>query len=204
MTNYQSSPKIAPLLVALGNPGAQYTLTRHNLGTLVAFYAFKIHESAFEFYKKVNGQWKSCTFSLRPQSQLFKIKNKVTQGEVLLLLIPDFVNLSGENCKKIYDNNMSSELIVVVDHLDLEFGSISAKKLDSRAQGHNGMRSINQSFLHEPVSRILCGISRPAADIEIRDYVLENIPEEQLRQVPDIALKLYTELINFLPAGILI
>lgn len=150
------------LVVALGNPGPEYELTRHNIAWLV-----------MDSIEKIEGNhWKE------------KFKGVFTDislnGEKRYFLKPmTFMNLSGESVRPLCDFFKVSveEILVVQDELDLPFGQISFKNGGGLA-GHNGLKSINQHMGSQNFLRLRVGIGRPTHG-SVSNWVLGRFPAEQ-------------------------
>lgn len=150
------------LVVGLGNPGAEYELTRHNIGWLVLD-SFKPIDGAF---------WKS------------KFKGSYTDksigGDKVYFLKPDtFMNLSGESVQPLcqFFKILPSEILVLHDELDLPFGQIQFKKGGGLA-GHNGLKSMAQCLGNQDFYRMRIGIGRPVHG-SVSNWVLGRFPSEQ-------------------------
>ncbi|KAB2826695.1 MAG: aminoacyl-tRNA hydrolase [Paludibacter sp. 47-17] len=157
------------LIVGLGNPGAEYQDTRHNIGfTILDAFArasnvfFEDHRYGF-----------TCEVKLK--------------GHTLVLLKPTtFMNLSGNavrywmNKEKIEDDR----LLVVVDDLALPFGTLRLKPKGSDA-GHNGLRNIQDVLGHNNYARIRFGIgSNFPRGGQVR-YVLGKWDKEEAAALPE-------------------
>lgn len=163
-------------VVCLGNPGARYRRTRHNVGFMVCEELAKRHGLRF----------------------------KVGRGEYLLAISEEldtafikpitFMNNSGIAVKDIVKryNVDVEDLMVIYDDLDLKLGRIKIKKFGSGGT-HNGMRSIIQHLASDGFPRLKFGI-----DVEGRrengssvDFVLNNFSRSEKEQVegllPDAA-----------------
>lgn len=154
------------LIVGLGNPGAQYSKTRHNIG-FIAIDAIANHFSFPDFTSKFQG--------LLSQANI--------NGKKVLLLKPQtFMNLSGRSvleCANFY-KILPEQIIVIHDELDLELGRIKIKTGGSHA-GHNGLKSIDQAVTPN-YHRLRFGISRPKFG-SASDYVLGNFRSEEEQMV---------------------
>jgi len=116
------------LIVGLGNPGAEYQFTRHNIG--------------FEILDALSGA-SNITFTPDRYGDVASLKHK---GRTLILLKPStFMNLSGKAVRywltkeKIPLENM----LVITDDLALPFGTIRMRAKGSDG-GHNGLKSIQE------------------------------------------------------------
>jgi PTH1 family peptidyl-tRNA hydrolase len=138
------------LVVGLGNPGAQYADTRHNVGFM-----------ALERLAAAAG----TTF--RQQSKLQGLLAEVGQGTSRLrFLMPQtFMNESGRSIRAALDwfDLAPSQLLVVVDDMDLPLGKLRLRASGS-AGGHNGLRSTISHLGTQDFARLRIGIGAPAED----------------------------------------
>ncbi len=157
--------KTMKLIVGLGNPGAQYDKTRHNVG-------FDVIDRCAELFKieVSEKKWKGVFGST------------VIGGEKVFLLKPlTYMNLSGESVRPLLDyyNMTNDDLLVIYDDLDLPVGKIRLRQKGSPG-GHNGMKSIIAHLGTNEFKRIRVGIDRPAPGIPITNYVLGKFtPDEK-------------------------
>ncbi|MEE2694905.1 MAG: aminoacyl-tRNA hydrolase [Pseudomonadota bacterium] len=131
------------LIVGLGNTGAQYKNTRHNIGFDIID-SFHKKFSFPEFKSKFNG---------------FYSKKKIFDVSVIIFKPQSFMNLSGEPIKTVYDYyklRNTKDLFVVHDDLDMEFMKIKIKSSGGHG-GHNGIRNIIK-FIGQDFYRIKLGI----------------------------------------------
>ncbi len=133
------------LIVGLGNPGAEYANTRHNVG----FMAADAVAESFRF-----GPFKSKFDGLIAEGNI--------NGEKVMLLKPQtFMNLSGNSVVKaaLFYKILPENIIVIHDDLDLKVGQIKAK-LGGGTGGHNGLKSID-AHITPNYNRIRIGIGNP-------------------------------------------
>jgi len=136
------------LLVGLGNPGAAYDNTRHNVGFMVLEEIAKKNNCTFRESKKLYG--KTCEIG----SGLNKTR----------LLMPNtFMNESGRSVRSAKDwfNFESHQLIVLVDDMDLPLGKIRVRSKGSSG-GHNGLKSIINHLGTSEFKRLKIGIGSPS------------------------------------------
>jgi len=148
------------LLVGLGNPGAKYQNTRHNVGFMVIDnLKEKLH--ANKISSPCNGE-------------LYKAQNHY------LLKPYTFMNLSGESVIKVknYFKIPLEEIVIIHDDLDLPFGAIRFKKGGGHG-GHNGLRSCDKHITKEYI-RVRIGIGKPQHKGEVASYVLSDFSKEEL------------------------
>ena len=169
------------LLVGLGNPGSNYTNTRHNIG-------FKIIDAI------------NAHFKLSKQKPKFKgllTTGNIDEKKIYAIKPLTFMNNSGTCIRELieYFKIDAEDVIVFHDDLDVEFGKIKAKFGGSSA-GHNGIASIDK-FIGKDYSRVRIGIGKPANGIEVSDYVLQNFDEDESLGIQKIS-KYITESISIL------
>jgi len=148
------------LIVGLGNPGAKYVQTRHNVGFMAID---ALAEDLGGNYWKDEAGALTC-----------KVKSGGDNTEIVLAKPQTFMNLSGNSVKKLcekYGINPEENLIVIADELDLPAGEIRHKKGGGHA-GHNGHRSTIDSLGTRDYQRIRVGIGRPPGKMDPADYVL--------------------------------
>jgi len=157
------------LIVGLGNPGPEYSKTRHNAGV------WFVEELASRF-----------NIPLRPEKKYFGLYGKgQIGGQIVHLLIPTtFMNCSGKavaplvNFFRIPVENM----LVAHDELDMEPG-VCKIKLGGGHGGHNGLRDIISSLAnHKNFYRLRIGIGHPGHREKVTGHVLGKAPanEQQL------------------------
>lgn len=158
------------LIAGLGNPGAEYELTRHNIGFLVLDRLADNNNTAF------------TTGRLADKAEV-KFK-----GRQLHLIKPNtYMNLSGKAIAywlqelKIPKEN----LIVIVDDLALPFGSLRLRTKGSSA-GHNGLKNIELVLGGQEYSRLRFGIGNNFAKGQQVDFVLSNFTNTELEELPGI------------------
>ncbi len=163
-------------VIGLGNPGAEYKDTRHNIG-------FKAIDSLIEniFVKK--------NFSNK-YNALIMTKN--ISGRKITFLKPlTFMNLSGNSvytlCRK--EEILPEELLVVYDDLYLPVGKIRFRVGGSSA-GHNGIESIIAKLQSNKFSRLKIGIGKDS-NSSMPDYVLDDFSIEEtiiIKKVLDLSV----------------
>lgn len=164
------------LICGLGNPGAEYTKTRHNLGFLFIDYLLsKLDISHDDLKTKYNS---------------FYIKTTLFNQEVILLKPQTFMNNSGTAIYEIshFYKIIPKDTIIIHDELDLKFGDIKVKFSGGHA-GHNGLKSIDKCITKK-YHRIRLGIDHPRNTVtplmSVSDYVLSNIPLNDYKKLDTI------------------
>lgn len=157
------------LIVGLGNPGAEYAGTRHNIGWMVADVLAADAGAPFE----------SCRYG---DMARFRVKNK----QLMVLKPSTFMNLSGVavrywmNKEKLPLQN----LLVVVDDLALPFGTIRMRGSGSDA-GHNGLKNIASELGNTNYARLRFGIGNDFPRGGQIDYVLSRFPLAEAELLPE-------------------
>ena len=158
------------LLVGLGNPGAEYHKTRHNVGFMVLEEIAKKNNCIFRESKKLFGT--TCTYG--------------TGIEKTRLLMPKtYMNESGKSVRSARDwfNFENHQLIVLVDDMDLPLGKIRVRSKGSSG-GHNGLKSIINHLGTADFKRLKIGIGPPSDDQQERksktvSHVLGKFSKEE-------------------------
>jgi peptidyl-tRNA hydrolase, PTH1 family len=156
------------LFIGLGNPGARFDGTRHNIG--------------FEVIDKLSG-------SLNIQMQQTKFKGlygtAMVGGEKIFLLKPlTYMNLSGECIRPFMDYFQIpiEDILVVYDDLDTPPGKLRLRTKGS-AGGHNGIKSMIAHLGTQEFKRIRFGIGRPQNQQPVPDFVLNRFTKEEVADV---------------------
>lgn len=174
------------LITGLGNIGAEYLGTRHNIG-------FRVVNQLVE---SVSGQ-----FTDERYGAIARIR--VKSAELIVLKPNTFMNLSGNAVRYwLQKENIPVEnLLVVVDDLALPFGHLRLKPQGSDA-GHNGLKNIAQLLNTQNYARLRFGIGNDFPRGGQIDYVLGKFPPEQLQQMPEILNRAVEIIKSFCLAGI--
>lgn len=190
------------LIVGLGNPGAKYSLTRHNIGFMFCDY----------WIKSLNGAWgkeehKAITtrFAFQANQQTARFdKSKTEQIEVLVAKPQTYMNLSGEsvvalmNFYKIPKEN----LLVIHDEVDQPFAAMKFQHNRGHG-GQNGVRNITELLGTPEYSRLRLGVGRPPhPEFAIADWVLSNFSADENKLMPQYMEKACDGVEMFLTSGI--
>jgi PTH1 family peptidyl-tRNA hydrolase len=174
------------LIVGLGNIGAEYVNTRHNIG-------FKV----VDFLAKKEG----INFETVKLGALAEYKLK---GRTFLLLKPNtYMNLSGKAVHYWMEKEKIplENVLIITDDLNLSFGKIRIRKKGSDG-GHNGLKSIHAILNTTDYTRFRFGISDEFKKGKQVDYVLGEWDEEEKAALPE-RLELASEIIkSFGTAGL--
>ena len=158
------------LIAGLGNIGAEYAGTRHNIGFMVVDYLAEESGAVFR------------------TDRLGSIAEISWRGSKLILLKPStYMNLSGKavNYWMQAENISLDHLMVLCDDLALPFGTVRMRKKGSDG-GHNGLAHINMTLGTSDYCRIRVGIGNGFPKGGQVDYVLGKIEGEEKEQLPQI------------------
>lgn len=151
------------MIAGLGNPGAQYELTRHNVGFLVIDHLKNLLKVNFN-----NNFHGLCA------------KTTICDNACLLIKPQTFMNKSGLSVQAAssFYKILPQNIIVIHDELDVQLGEIRLK-LGGGNNGHNGLKDIS-ARLGNDYLRVRIGISRPVIKGTEADFVLNNFNDSEL------------------------
>ncbi len=158
------------LIVGLGNIGAEYQSTRHNIG-------FMMLDALVEGASNI-----SFTSARYGSVAKMRLKNQ----QLLLLKPSTYMNLSGE-AVRYWVNKEKIEperLLVLLDDLALPFGTVRLKGKGSDG-GHNGLKNINACLGTTNYARLRFGIGNAFPTGAQIDYVLSNFTPEERALLPE-------------------
>jgi peptidyl-tRNA hydrolase, PTH1 family len=174
------------LIVGLGNPGAQYKGTRHNIGFAV------IDEIA---------RRASAGFESAPADAVIA-KWRRPDGTALLAKPLTFMNLSGQAVGEIarYFKIEIADLLIVVDEAQLPLGKLRARARGS-AGGHNGLKSVI-AHLGDEFARLRIGVGRGEQERDLADHVLSRFEKEEAAEVERMTARAADAAEMFITSGI--
>ncbi len=161
------------LIAGLGNPGAQYRGTRHNVGFMVVDQLAKRLETSFS----------------RLESRALVTKADY-QGKRLVLVKPvTYMNLSGQAVGSLarFYKVPRENLLATYDDVDLPLGTLRLRPGGGSA-GHRGMASIIEKLGSQEFPRLRVGVSRPPGRMEAADYVLQPFAASE-KELLNVALE---------------
>ena len=174
------------LIVGLGNIGAEYVNTRHNVGFKIVDFLAKKEGVSFETVK------------------LGALAEYRFKGRTFILLKPNtYMNLSGKAVQHWMDkeNIPLENIFVITDDLNLSFGSVRIRPKGSDG-GHNGLKNINLVLNTQNYARFRFGISDEFKKGKQVDYVLGDWDDAEKIVLPE-RLELASEIIkSFGTAGL--
>ena len=173
------------LVVGLGNIGAEYASTRHNMGFMIL---------------DAWAQASNVVFTVERYGAVAQIAFK---GRRFTLLKPStYMNLSG-NAVRYWLQRLNiplENLIVSSDDLNLPFGTLRMR-LSGSDGGHNGLENIIWTLESDQWARIRVGIGNGFARGGQVDYVLGALTQEELDQIPGIADRIVRGIKDFSTIG---
>ncbi len=145
------------LLIGLGNPGARYAGTRHNVG-------FRVVE---RLAQRAGVSITTKAFGA------FVAEAQVANQKVLLVQPQQFMNVSGQSVSSLlgFYKLERSALVVAHDDMDLPFGKLRLREGGGHG-GHNGIRDIQRLCGGNDFPRLRLGVGRPPEGWDPADYVL--------------------------------
>jgi PTH1 family peptidyl-tRNA hydrolase len=184
----EAEPESAPehemgpntLIVGLGNPGLEYSATRHNMGFLC------LDRLATKHRLRFTGK--------RAKSVL--ARGAISGHDVALAKPQTYMNLSGESVRELLRlyGMPTKSLVVVYDDVDLPVGTVRIRERGGPGT-HNGMRSIVDEIGSTDFPRLRIGVGMPTDGQNLADYVL-GLPSPDERTVLDEALDRSVEAIE--------
>jgi PTH1 family peptidyl-tRNA hydrolase len=164
------------LVVGLGNPGAEYARTRHNVGQVVLDELAARAGSSFKRH--------------RSQARVAEVRLGTLPGgapgpRAVLAAPSSYMNVSGGPVAGLakYFGVDVDHLVVVHDELDVDFGLVRLKRGGGEG-GHNGLRSISQSLGSKDYTRVRVGIGRPPGRQDPADFVLKEFSGTEKKELP--------------------
>ena len=158
-------PPCEYLIVGLGNPGAKYEATRHNVGFRAVA---KVADNAGA---KID----------RSKFQALTCQATVAGHRVLLMQPQTFMNNSGIAVKQAADfyKLPPEKILVLFDDIDLDVGRLRIRRSGS-AGGHNGIKSIIACLGSQDFPRIKIGVgAKPHPDYDLADWVLSRFSAQE-------------------------
>ena len=154
------------LVIGLGNPGAKFAHTRHNVGVDAVERFAERNEVALSLEKRAHARVGVIRFG---------------EDRVIIASLTTFMNESGQAALPLVRNYLQDEadplarLVVVHDELDLPPGSVRLK-FDGGTAGHNGLKSISNHLHSLAFFRMRIGVGKPPTSEAGVSYVLSRVP----------------------------
>ncbi len=169
------------LVLGLGNPGAEYARSRHNVG-----------------FEVVDEMARRRGVSLGKSRLSATVTETTLSDKRLVLACPTtYMNLSGEAAVALirrYGIDEATQIIVVQDELDLEPGVVRVKAGGGLA-GHNGLRSLTQHLHTQDYLRVRIGVGKPPSKGGGANHVLKKVPKAE-RELLDVAVQVAADAVE--------
>ncbi len=153
------------LIIGLGNPGSEYTQTRHNAG--------------FWFVDLLAGS--ADAFVAQKKLHALQYRTSIAGEDCLLLKPQTFMNLSGQSVRAAIDwykltlAEISQRILVVHDELDLPPGTVRIKQGGGHG-GNNGLRDIERHLGTRDYLRLRIGVGHPGYASRVSGYLTSGRP----------------------------
>jgi PTH1 family peptidyl-tRNA hydrolase len=175
----QPAPASRPeqlVLVGLGNVGVKYTMTRHNVGFLVADALAERLQFQFAQQRSLQAWVASGTVGGPEASRIIHIVKPTTM-----------MNLSGESVRRVLAAHSLSKsaVLVIVDDVAIPFGALRLR-LKGSAGGHNGLRSIERQLGSQEYARLRVGVGAAGAAGDLIDHVLGEFDRQEQSVLPHL------------------
>jgi PTH1 family peptidyl-tRNA hydrolase len=162
------------LVVGLGNPGAEYEHSRHNVGADTVALLAERHGGVLK----------------RSRERALVAEVGIGDRRVALAFPQTYVNLSGESVARLVRRHGITDpgrLVVVHDELDLPLGRVKIKEGGGLA-GHNGLRSIKAHLHTDDFLRVRIGVDKPPSKEQGANHVLRRVSKRERVEL-DIAVQ---------------
>lgn len=162
------------LVVGLGNPGAEYEGSRHNVGAEVVDLLAERHGGTLK----------------RTRERALVAEVRIAGRRVTLAFPQTFMNLSGESVAMLVRRHGITDpeqVVVVQDELDLPLARVKLKRGGGLA-GHNGLRSIKAHLHTDAFMRVRIGVGKPASKEQGAHHVLRQVSKRDRAEL-DVAVE---------------
>lgn len=161
-------------IIGLGNPGADYAQSRHNVGALYLDYLAEYYGCTYEAQR--------FPYTSPAETDYFVAIANVKDNPVLFIKPNRFVNNTGNILQRLLPQAhvKLDDIIVAYDDIYLPMGNIRLR-IAGTDGGHNGIRSIIYSFRSEQFARFRFGIGgKIVQGVTVKDYVLSPFDAEEM------------------------
>jgi peptidyl-tRNA hydrolase, PTH1 family len=159
------------LIIGLGNPGREYRDNRHNVGFMLID----------RLIVRLNAR------GMKLQSKAIVTSAMYEERKLILGKPQTYMNLSGQSVQGLLNfyKIPLSNFMIVSDDLDIPFGTIRIRA-SGGAGGQRGVASTIERLGTKDFPRIRIGIGRPPGRMDPADYVLQNIPRDEMSILSDV------------------
>ena len=183
-------------VIGLGNPGAAYKYTRHNAGFMLID---GIAEGKFIDDVTYNQSGRYLLSRLFGSKTKFKktsgpyvyLEGELEGKQFMLVKPTTFMNDSGKTLTSLRSRGVFkdlSEVLVIVDDVDLELGRIRLRA-EGSAGGHNGLKSIIMHTGTQKFARLRVGVGPRPNGVDLIKYVLSSFRPDEIQQIDGILVK---------------
>jgi peptidyl-tRNA hydrolase, PTH1 family len=173
------------LVVGLGNPGAEYERSRHNVGAQAVELLADRHGGTLK----------------RSRERALVAEVRIDGKRVVLAFPQTFMNLSGESVALLVRRHGIVEperVVIVQDELDLPLARVKLKRGGGLA-GHNGLRSIKAHLHTDEFVRVRIGVGKPVTKEQGADHVLKRVSKRDRMEL-DIAVEQAADAVEMIVA----
>ncbi|MEK0155418.1 aminoacyl-tRNA hydrolase [Arthrobacter oryzae] len=159
------------LIVGLGNPGAEYSNNRHNVGQMVLD----------ELARRAGGSFKVH----KARAHVLEGRLGIGGPRVVLAKPMSYMNVSGgpvSALAKFYDID-PEHVVAVHDEIDIPFNTVKLK-IGGGEGGHNGLRDISKALATKEYLRVRVGVGRPPGRMDTADFVLKDFATTEKKELP--------------------
>jgi len=162
------------LVIGLGNPGSEYSATRHNIGQMVVDELAKRHEVKWSSHKS------------RTEIAAFKIGFGDDAQSVIIAKSKSYMNETGGPLKALaaFYKVEPDRIIALHDELDIAYSTIRSK-IAGGDNGHNGLKSMTSALATAEYYRVRLGIGRPMGSQDPADFVLKAFSVAEKKTLPE-------------------
>lgn len=184
------------ILVGLGNPGDEYTLTRHNVGRIILDHIYEEYDFS---------EWQKDS-----KAKAIISKGEIDGNEIMLIKPNNFMNNSGGSLERfITSKKKLANTAIIYDDIDLPSGSFKIS-FNRGSGGHRGVESIIKKMKSKEFSRIRIGITpatpkgklkKPKGEQKVLEYIMGNFKKKELDDVKKLSKKISEAVVVLLKEG---
>ena len=163
------------LVVGLGNPGARYERTRHNVG----------FRAVDRWVDGAGASWEGAPVGKGEASKVSR-----PDGDIRVVKPHTYMNLSGDMVQPVarYFRIEPSAVLVVSDDMDLPLGKLRIR-LKGSAGGQNGLKSVLERFGTKEVPRLRLGVGPRPQNVDAASFVLGKFRGEEVDAVEEMIIR---------------
>ncbi|WP_115790105.1 aminoacyl-tRNA hydrolase [Arthrobacter silvisoli] len=159
------------LVIGLGNPGAQYSNNRHNVGQMVLD----------ELASRIGGSFKAH----KARAQVLEGRLGIGGPKLVLAKPMCYMNVSGGPVSALskFFGIEPDHVIAVHDEIDIPFNTVKLK-IGGGEGGHNGLRDMSKALATKDYFRVRVGVGRPPGRMDTADFVLRDFATAEKKELP--------------------